>query len=75
MRVSEDGSVTLNPDEAKAVAKLLELGRELCEQLDSSHQGSETVEYNLLAVIDLLEDLGVSSDEMTEKLDSGQIHR
>lgn len=66
-----DGSAVLNPDEAKAVARVLDLGRQVCEQLeaDKQHAASDTVEYNLLITLDLLEDLGVSSAELTKGLD------
>ena len=72
MRVQEDGSAVLDPDEAKAVAKVLELGRRLCEDLGATkpHAGEDRVEVQLLEVIDLLEDFGVSSEELTEKLET-----
>lgn len=77
MRLQEDGSVLLDPDEARAVARVLDLGRQLAEQLEAGKQPatSETVEHDLLATIDLLEDLGVSSRELTEKVESTRIRR
>jgi hypothetical protein len=72
MRVHEDGSAVLDPDEARAVARVLELGRRLCEDLGANrpHAGEGKVEVDLLGTIDLLEDLGVSSEELTEKLET-----
>lgn len=61
----------LTPDEVKVVARVLDLGRELAEQLDSVHADG-TVEAQLLEVIDFLEELGVSSDKLTEGLDRSQ---
>lgn len=77
MRVHEDGSVLLDPDQARTVAKVLDLGRQLAEQLEAHKQSgtSETVEHDLLATIDLLDDLGVSSDELTKKVESSKIRR
>jgi ribonuclease HI len=72
MHTYADGSVTLKPDEVAAVAKVIELGRELAEQLGAGlqHANSTTVEYNLLTALDLLEEMGISPTELTEKLDS-----
>lgn len=71
MQTHEDGSVVLTPDEAASVAKVLSLGRKLCEDLEApSASAEEATEVQLLEVIDFLEDLGVSADELTEKLDS-----
>lgn len=69
MQRLDNGSILLDSNESAAVAQVLVLSRELVTQMDASRQLGETVEYNLLTVLDLLEDLGVSSDEMTGKLD------
>jgi len=71
MQVHEDGSVVLNPNEVAAVAKVLDLGRKLAESLGADDAGVNdlAVEVELLQVINLLDDLGVSSDELTERLD------
>lgn len=70
MRIGVDGSVLLNPDEVNIVARVLQLGRQLAEQMGAEEQGadSNTVESELLGAIDLLDDMGVSSDELTERL-------
>jgi len=71
MRVSADGSVLLTSDEVNAVARVLKLGRTLAEQLGAEEQGADdtTLEAELLGTIDLLDDLGVSSDELMDRLD------
>lgn len=71
MKKCADGSAVLSSEESTVVAKVLELSRDLCVQLGATDQDAnpETVEYNLLAVLDMLEELGVSSDELTGKLD------
>lgn len=69
MKRLDSGSILLDSNESAAVAQVLDLSRELVTQMDASSQLGETVEYNLLTVLDLLEDLGVSSDELTGKLD------
>lgn len=76
MRANEDGSVALTAVEAKAMSLVLKLGRELAEQLEAEDQisdkGDGTLELRLLEQIDLLEELGVSPEELTEKVDSGR---
>jgi len=71
MQVHEDGSVVLNPNEVAAVAKVLDLGRALAESMGAEDAGinDEATEVVLLQTINLLDDLGVSSDELTERLD------
>ena len=71
MQVREDGSVVLNPNEVAAVAKVLDLGRSLTEAMGAEDAGAndESTEVQLLQTINLLDDLGVSSDELTERLD------
>lgn len=71
MQRRNDGSVVLAENEAKGVALVLEYAQNLVDQLEASKQpaSSNTVEYNLLIVLELIEELGVSSDELTGKLD------
>ena len=56
MHTYADGSANLMPNEAEAGAKALRLGRDLAEQLGAGlqHANSDTVEYQLLTVLDLL---------------------
>jgi hypothetical protein len=72
MRANEDGSVVLTAEEAKGIADVLKQGRMLVEQLEAGKQGQSqfTVEHQLLGALDYLEDLGVSPEELTEKVDS-----
>ncbi len=74
MHANDDGSVLLNSDEARAVARVLDLGRCLCEDMGVGSRelyGAQEhhLEVQLSSAIDLLEELGVSSEELTEKLD------
>ena len=71
MQRRDDGSVVLAENEAKGIALVLEYAQTLVEQLEASKQPaiSNTAEYNMLIVLELLEELGVSSDELTGKLD------
>jgi hypothetical protein len=77
MQAKDDGSVVLTAAEAREVSKVLRLGRELAEQMDAVEQSGHasigvtgSVELQLLEAIELLEELGVSPEELTEKLDS-----
>ena len=72
MRANEDGSVVLLPAEAKGIADVIRNGRMLVEQLEAGKPGQSqfTVEYQLLVALDLLEEFGVSPEELTEKVDS-----
>lgn len=70
MKRQDDGSVVIGPQEAAAVAKVLSLGRSLCEDLEApSPTFPGGVETELLEMINQLEELGVSADELTGKLD------
>lgn len=70
MQILKDGSALLSQEEASVVAKILDLGRRLCEDLEAPSPGTEgNLEGQLLETIDFLEELGVSSDELTGKLE------
>jgi hypothetical protein len=72
MHANNDGTVVLTSQEARVVADVLKQSRALVEQLEAGKQGQSqfTVEHQLLGALDALEDLGVSPEELTEKLDS-----
>lgn len=70
MHVLQNRSVVLEENEVRAVAKLIELGHQLVEQLGAQDQGavSDTVEYNMYTTLEVLEAMGISSDELTKPL-------
>lgn len=70
MKRLDDGSVTLTKLEAEKLATLLDLATELAGQMDAGEQPASTVEFQVKATVDYLEDLGVSSEELTGRLDS-----
>lgn len=69
MTRNADGSVLLRRDEAETLAKVLRLSRELAEQLEADEHESDVLEHQLLSTLELLEDLGVSSEELLGVLD------
>jgi hypothetical protein len=76
MTRNPDGSVSLTREESEHIAKVLRQGRELATQLDAGDlQAAELVECKLLSTLDFLEELGVSADELTGKLDRRQESR
>lgn len=72
MQANNDGSVVLTAAEAREVSKVLRLGRELIDQIEGGQLVPGTCEDQLLEAIELLEELGVSPEELTEKVDSGR---
>jgi hypothetical protein len=71
MQRLKDGSAVLSQEEASVVAKVLDLGRSLCEDMGARHYDNQEhhLEVQLIETIDFLEELGVSSDELTGKLE------